>query len=251
MAKGSKVQIHGRILEALRRQAPGGLSIHEIRALLPAEVGPQEQLDRRIRDLRTHHKIAYQDGKYIYEGERDAPVDNLGISGRLRAAVLSKAHGRCQMCGRTVQEDGVKLQADHKIPRSWGGATELDNLWAICEACNNGKRDFFSSLNSDEMERLVRIDSVHARLAEGLRLRGKDGVPSWFLEFVANVNDFQEDWQRRLRELRVLGIDYEFKKSRLPSGKVQTTYTLTKWTDLPHDATGVVRQREGAKRRAK
>ena len=149
-----------------------------------------------------------------------------------------------------MAEDSIKLQADHKIPHNWGGPTTLENLEAVCSLCNSGKRDFFATFDDAEMEKLVKIESVHARLAEVLRLRGNVGVPSWFLEFVANVNDFQEDWQRRLRELRSLGIDYSFKKARHPSGKVETTYKLEKWKDLPSDPAAEVKRVEKARRSA-
>jgi hypothetical protein len=233
MAKRAK-RLHSLILDVLQAH-PDGLTIHEIREKLPSDVGPQEELNKRVRELRYEHDIPHKKGKYYYRGARAAPVDNQGIGSRLRAAVLSKAHGRCQMCGRTVERDRIKLQADHKVPRNWGGTSELENLWAICDLCNSGKRDFFSSFDPALMSKLVEIDSVHRRLAEVLRLRADEDTPSWFLEFVANVNDFQEDWHRRLRELRSLGIEYSFKKTRLSSGKVETSYKLVKWNELPAD----------------
>ncbi len=239
--KGRK--LYDLILSVLK-DSPEGVSIHDLRERLPDDIGPQAELNKRVRELRYQHDIPYEDGKYHYKGERARPLDNQGISAKLRAAVLNMAHGRCQMCGRTVTEDGIKLQVDHKVPHNWGGPTVLENLWAICELCNSGKRDFFKSLDDDEMTRLVAIDSVHARLAEALHMNKGKAISSWLLEFVANVNDFQEDWQRRLRELRVLGIDYKFNKERLPSGKVQTTYTLTKWKPLPKDPRAEIRKIE-------
>lgn len=233
------------LILAVLKDNPDGLSIHELRQLLPDDIGPQSELNKRVRELRYQHDVPYENGKYYYRGERAHPLDNQGISAKLRAAVLNSAHGRCQMCGKTIAEDKVKLQVDHKVPHNWGGSTELENLWAICELCNSGKRDFFKSFNDEEMTKLVAIESVHLRLAEALRIHDGNPVPSWFLEFVANVNDFQDDWQRRLRELRVLGIDYRFNKERLASGKVQTTYTLTKWAELPADPRAEIRKRGG------
>ncbi|MBS0240149.1 MAG: HNH endonuclease [Proteobacteria bacterium] len=227
-----KKKLHDQIVEVLKKY-PNGLSIHELREKLPSDIGAQAELNKRVRELRYKHAIPYENGKYYYRGKRSVPLDNQGINSKLRAAVLNMAHGRCQMCGRTVAEDGIKLEVDHKVPHNWGGPTAIENLWAICSLCNSGKRDFFKSFDDEEMKKLVAIENVHARLAEVLRLHQGSPVPSWFLEFVANVNDFQEDWQRRLRELRSLGIEYSFKKTKLPSGKVQTTYKLEKWKDLP------------------
>jgi hypothetical protein len=240
-------KIHHQILGVFEKNRDG-ISIHQIRAQLPADIGPQQHLDKRVRELYYQHDIVQEGGKYFYRGPRAVPLDNQGITSKLRAAVLNKAHGRCQMCGRTVAEDGIKLQADHKIPHNWGGPTDLENLWAICGLCNSGKRDFFASFDDAEMEKLVKLESVHARLAEVLRIRGDSGAPSWFLDFVANVNDFQEDWQRRLRELRSLGLEYKFAKAKLPSGKVETTYKLEKWKDLPPDPAAEVKRVEKARR---
>jgi hypothetical protein len=224
-----------KILELLRGH-PDGLTMRDIRESLGAE-GDQEHLNRRLRELRAHYDIPMQNGRYVLKGERAIPADAVGISGKLRAAVLHKAHGRCQMCGRTVAEDGVKLEADHKIPRNWGGETTEDNLWAICQSCNNGKRDFFASFDNELMSRIVKMDSVYERIAEILSLHKGKPVPSWLLEFVANVNDFQEDWQKRLRELRypVIGMKIKATRSKNEAGKWEASYILEQGVPLPPD----------------
>lgn len=99
------------------------------------------------------------------------------------------------------------------------------------------------------MKKLVAIESVHERLAEALRTSDGNPIPSWYLEFVANVNDFQDGWQRRLRELRLLGIEFKFNKSTQPSGKVETTYTLQKWKKLPADHIAEIRKIERQKKK--
>lgn len=238
-------KLHNEILDLLRRHS-SGLTIYEIRSKFPNDPGIQQHLDRRVRDLRKYYDIPLAKGsRYVLKGPKaNLPPDSGVVDAKTRAAVLGAAHGRCQMCGRTVAEDGVKLQADHKIPQTWGGPTTLENLWALCQLCNGGKRDFFATFDAGEMQKIVKLDSVHARLAEMLHLRKGKPVPSWVLHFVANVNDFQEDWHRRLRELRSIGIDYEYKRSRLPSGKVETTYTLTKWTPLSADHQALIKERE-------
>jgi HNH endonuclease len=228
--------IHQKIL-ALLKDAPQGLTIYEIRDRIP-EMGVQQHLDRRVRELRYYYDIPRKNGRYFYQGIRAAPVADSGeINAKLRAEVLNRAHGRCQMCGRTIPEDGIKLQVDHKIPRNWGGETVAENLWALCELCNNGKRDFFSSFDPDEMRRVVAHDSVYERIAELLHLHMGQPVPSWLIEFVANVEDFQDDWPKRLRELRypVIGLKIKVARTKLASGKVQTAYTLQDWKPLPPD----------------
>jgi 5-methylcytosine-specific restriction endonuclease McrA len=58
----------------------------------------------------------------------------------LRFRILKRDKYRCQICGRTAQ-DNVKLEIDHKIARSKGGGDTEGNLWTLCFDCNRGKRD--------------------------------------------------------------------------------------------------------------
>lgn len=241
--------IHLRILELLRDAAPDGLTIYQIREQLGDDIEVQQHLDKRVRELRYYHKVPLRNGgKYFYEGDRpEGEIADAGvISSKLRAQVLNLAHGRCQMCGRTVSEDEVKLQVDHKIPRNWGGETQIDNLWAICDLCNSGKRDFFASFNDDEMKQIMTKDSVYERIAETLRLHDGEPVPSWLLEFVANSVDFQEDWQKRLRELRypVIGMKISATRKKTETGKWEAAYKLDKWVDLPSNHKFLIKEHE-------
>lgn len=67
---------------------------------------------------------------------------NGGVSGweRIRFEVFKRDNFTCQYCGRNVKEDGVKLQCDHKVPKSKGGEDILSNLETACEQCNQGKK---------------------------------------------------------------------------------------------------------------
>jgi 5-methylcytosine-specific restriction endonuclease McrA len=60
------------------------------------------------------------------------------INWRLRALVLMRDGGRCQLCGAEAR-DGAKLHIDHVVPWANGGETKLTNLQALCEVCNIGK----------------------------------------------------------------------------------------------------------------
>ena len=165
-------------LELLRQHAEG-LTMAEMRDMLNAGAETQEHFNRRVRDIRKFYTLdAIKRGGttvYVLGAERAAPVADGGqVLEKLRAAVIHMAHGKCQMCGQTIKDDGIKLQADHKIPQSWGGPTELENLWAICEACNRGKRNFFATFDGEEMKQVVNIESVHERIAQLLRLHMSD-----------------------------------------------------------------------------
>ena len=58
----------------------------------------------------------------------------------IRFDVFHRDGFRCTYCGKGPG-DGVKLHADHVIPKSKGGPDSLDNLVTSCQACNIGKRD--------------------------------------------------------------------------------------------------------------
>lgn len=248
--------IHLKILDLLKA-SPAGLTIYEIRDGI-ADLDVQQHLDKRVRELRYTHLVPLRraGGKavYVYEGERtDALSDSGQITSALRAKLLHAAHGKCQMCGRTISEDGIKLEIDHKIPRNWGGLTIEENLWAICGLCNGGKRDFFATFNDEEMTRILGKDSVYERIAETLRLHQGEPTPAWLLQFVANADDFQDDWQKRLRELRYPVIGYEISATRRknPNGKWEAAYTLKEWKPLPENHKFLIKEFERMNRNSR
>lgn len=57
-----------------------------------------------------------------------------------RFEIMKRDGYKCQLCGRS-QDDGVKLQVDHRVPRAKGGSNDDDNLWTLCDECNLGKSD--------------------------------------------------------------------------------------------------------------
>ena len=75
----------------------------------------------------------------------------------MRGEVLSAQ--RCAQCGKTPAEDHVKLEVDHKIPHSWGGTDDLENLQSLCANCNHDKQAFYSSL--DPFEEQIRAAASH------------------------------------------------------------------------------------------
>lgn len=57
---------------------------------------------------------------------------------QLRIRILERDAFTCQYCG--AQAPDVRLEVDHVIPRSKGGADEPLNLVTACAPCNRGKR---------------------------------------------------------------------------------------------------------------
>jgi len=242
------------------KRFPQGITGGQIRQELEKEgLRPEDQthLDRRKRDLKKWFMIDKRpttvivEGKkrsfvlYKYLGERTSVTDEGSINLRTRAQILRNAHGRCGMCGRTIAKHGVTLVVDHKKPRDWGGSNDPENLWAICEDCNAGKKAYFSSLNVDPevMKRVLAHQSVHVRIGELLKAVGiGQRTPSSLLEAVAD----QDDWQKRLRELRypVIGWDIDKRFYKVASGKKKVDYVLKSYKPWPNNPSGVIRRFE-------
>ncbi|MBF5044505.1 HNH endonuclease [Aggregicoccus sp. 17bor-14] len=239
-------QLKNAILGLLKGVGNRGATIHDIRSRL--RVGAQQHVDRRLRELDASHTIERRrEGRntfYVYKGVRRKRLNSSAISKSLRAEVLH-AHGRqCQMCGRSPAKDKVRLHIDHRIPRAWGGKTVFENLEPLCSACNEGKKNLFKTLTSKQMREILATKSVHERLARALHATPGKPVPARFLMLVANSGTVQDDWQKRLRELRYIGLKITVSRHKTPEGHVTTDYTLTNWVRLPSDTSERIRRIE-------
>lgn len=217
------------------------LTMQEIRDRLGG--GDVEQFDRRRRELNRYFIFEKQrEGRrtaYRLTGVKPRSAESMaGISEKDRAAVLR--HGRCAMCRRTPLDDGVRLQVDHKVPGAWGGSDDLDNLQPLCEECNRGKRDFFSSYQeySTQISAAMEFEQVHQRIGELLKAFGGEWVSTDLIGLVASATSHQEDYQKRLRELRTLGWSIDVERRR-EGNRTIAYYRATSWQPWP---TGNIRQ---------
>jgi hypothetical protein len=151
------------------------------------------------------------------------------------------------MCGRTIEVDRIVLHVDHKVPQSWGGGSDRVNLWAICSACNEGKQAHFASFDANLMKKIASQSSVHAQIGTFLNAYIGQWLDSDTLQAIASISEYQDDWQRRLRELRSLGFRIENRKVR-HGKRVRSEYKSLRKVKLPEDASGKVRMRERARR---
>jgi hypothetical protein len=121
-----------------------------------------------------------------------------------------------------------------------------ENLEALCEDCNSGKKAYFKSVDAEWMRDVMGCKSVHVRLGETLKAFKGAPVDAATLEFVAN----QDDWKKRLRELRYLGWEIGTFNRRISEARVSSFYRLVRSRPWPADPTGVIRQyeRDRAKR---
>lgn len=218
----------------------------EIRLFATDALGePQEHIDRRLRELRRYFVIPAVPQKsgnprYQLQGwARNPSVAETVVSLRVRAIVL--APQRCFQCGRTPKDDGVKLVVDHRIPRSWGGGNEIENLQPLCEDCNAGKRDYFQTydIHAEQIRKAIGYSEPQKRIGELLKAFDGEWVRTDLLGIVASAQEYQEDWQRRLRDLRFLGWEIESQKRYQEGARVWTYYRLEHaepWPTNIHEA---------------
>lgn len=240
-----------RVLYDNRDQA---LDIHQIRARIDfAALGSttsQQHLDRRMRDLYPHFVIERERGLYKVKARLAGSDSARGrIDKKTRAWVLRDQ--RCQQCGRTPGADGVRLHVDHKIPQRWGGTDERENLQALCSECNEGKRDYFATLGDDvatEILAAANFEEPHRRIGEALKAAHPAPVRDDVLERIASTRQYQADWQKRLRELRVLGWKIETRR-RKEGPRVIVYYGLTEMPPpWPENIRHEIRRRETARK---
>ncbi len=62
--------------------------------------------------------------------------------------ILRRAGYKCQLCGTPLTAEN--FEADHKIPFSQGGATEVWNALALCATCNRLKSDHLIDLTDPD-----------------------------------------------------------------------------------------------------
>lgn len=100
------------------------------------------------------------------------------------------------------------------------------------------------------MQAIISIASVHERIAQFLRRHINEPVSSQDIEFVANATERQEDWQKRLRELRdpVIGLVIDTSRKKV-SGFHRSYYTLKNWKDLPQDHSKLMKDWEDPAKR--
>lgn len=113
------------------------------------------QYSRRLRELReagwqisSHRdRTDLELDQYVLESsEKGEGVSPDAISGRVRAEVLARDGGVCQLCGAVAGEPHplnptrrTVMQIGHMQDRSMGGSsTDVNNLRALCMECNQG-----------------------------------------------------------------------------------------------------------------
>ena len=249
--------LHRAIYRVLYERRTDPPTMQEVQDAVGRDLGEQAaqqvHFSKRLRELRDHFEIPHPsaaDGyRYRLSGWRAVPRGESGISTKLAARV--RRHARCAMCGKTPNEDGVRLHIDHKVPREWGGKSEEKNLQALCSDCNEGKKAYFATYDeyADKIRQAANHDEPHRRIGELLKAFGRNEVPDDLIELVASSRQYQADRQKRLRELRELELKIAFRRKK-EGTRVRVYYWLEE--EPPEWPKGeirsAIRERERAKK---
>lgn len=195
MKKPSRKQ---QVLDYLRQHLKEWTHNQQLRSLTGLNDVP-----RTIRLLRQEGwQIEVRGDGYIRLASREkgeARGERKAVSGRIRYQVFSESGFRCQACGKTVEEDKVKLVVDHRIPVDWGGKNEISNLQALCEECNLGKQAWVADKSSQDMSEIMSKPTIAQRIEALFDKYPNQEIPS---ELIRLVSKEAFDWQRALRSIR-------------------------------------------------
>ncbi len=142
------------------------------------------------------------------------PKGNRTINDKLRAMVLLRDNSTCQMCGKSVAEDHIKVHVDHIVPYEWGGETVIDNLQCVCSICNDGKKNWEKSEDPVLMKEINKASSTKERLKKYFEYYPNKEIGVDKLAVVAKTRE----WTRQLRYVR---SEYNMDIEYLPPNKMK------------------------------
>jgi len=93
------------------------------------------------------------------------------LSPATRQAVLSRDGGLCQICGQPATD------IDHIA----GDSSDLDNLRALCRACNMGEAQAGFRPATEEMSR--EVDQLMERIEADVPIHARDNEQGWDLQY--------------------------------------------------------------------
>jgi len=245
----------------LYRRRPNPPTADEISFFLSTAASASMSTDRVIRSLKMHFDIAeiIRNGGERYElrgwASHHTATGMPALSPRRRAQAL--APSLCAQCGKSPLKDGVRLEVDLMVPPEWGGTTDPENLRPLCEECLEGKRQYLGTYvsYSEQIRRAASFDEPQRRIGELLLALKDEWVPSELIGIVASAKEFQADYEKRTRELRMLGWEYKVRKAHGEGARVRVYYRLVRSAPWPENIHAAIiaeekRRRADRKKRA-
>lgn len=173
--------------------------------------------ERSLRTLRDDGYVVEYDRStkcycFPYAEPQNDPKDDRYISNKLKSLVMIRDNSTCQMCGKTVKDDHIRVQIDHIIPHSWGGQTVLENLQVLCSNCNEGKKNYVQGEDPGLMAKVSQATSTKERLKLYFEHYKDQPIDVDRLSVVARTRE----WTRALRYVR---SDYNMDIEYVPKNK--------------------------------
>jgi hypothetical protein len=126
-------------------------------------------------------------------------------------------------------------------------------LWALCEECDVGWRQHLQTYApyAEKISRAANYPEPQRRIGELLKAFDGDWVPSDLIGIVASAKEYQEDFQRRIRDLRFLGWEYKQEKRYNEGARVKVYYRLVRCAPWPDNIRNAIAAEERRRRELK
>jgi hypothetical protein len=193
------------------------------------QVGEIDDWARSLRQLKQDGLVSYEYNakKKVYElinvsKVYKTTVKRSGLSAKDKYRIRNRDGHLCQSCGKGVK-DGIKLHVDHKIPIDWGGTNLDNNLWTLCNNCNQAKQNFYKDDFDPKLMKLVYNENsgFQRLLVLFQNAPNKPFTPS-ILQGISGIRD----WTRSLRKIRIeRGVNIVWVK---PNTKYPNGYYVNK-----------------------
>lgn len=103
---------------------------------------PPRDIWRTIRLLHERGMLRQVDtGIFMYDPEYARNNELQDFPTAVKQAIFRRDNYRCVVCGQG-RENGVRIAADHKKPKSKGGTNTLENGQTLCYKHNSMKKDY-------------------------------------------------------------------------------------------------------------
>jgi hypothetical protein len=117
-----------------------------------------------------------------------------------------------------------------------------------------GKRQYQETYvyYAEQIRLAAGFDEPQRRIGELLLALRDEWVPSELISIVASAKEYQTDYERRIRELRMLGWEYQVRKAYGEGARVRVRYRLVRsvpWPENIHAAIIAEEKRRKANRK--
>lgn len=153
-------------------------------------------------------------------GKKTTSPAKATISNETKVRVMMRDQSTCQLCGKNVMDNRIKVCIDHIIPICYGGSNDEKNLQVLCKGCFDGKQKYVAKEDPTLVMELNKATSTEERLKLYFENHENERIASSVLASVAK----ERSWTRQLRSLRAKGMNIEFqpknKAAGLPDGYI-------------------------------